>query len=50
MMTKEVDYKVSFFIIVLITKDFTEMGDNKLNLVANEDQHKEILVISAESV
>ena len=54
MVIKEEDYKRSFSIIVLITKDFSEVGDNRLNLmsvlVINEELHMEMFVISAESV
>ena len=52
MVIKEEDYKRSFSIIVLITKDFSEVGDNRLNLmsvlVINKELH--MFVISAESV
>ena len=47
---EEEDYKGSFSSIVLVTKDFTEVGNNKLKLVANERHHMEMLVISVESV
>ena len=50
MVTKEEDYKGSLYIMVLVTKDFTEMRDNKPNLVANEEHYMEMLVISAQSV
>ena len=53
MVTNE-DYKGNYFVMVFYPKDFTEVGEDTLNLmadlVANEELSMKVLVISTDSV
>ena len=53
-MVSRADYEGSFFVMVFYPKDFTEVGEDTLNLmadlVANMEYNLELLVISTDSV